>query len=144
MVSTPRFYGRVGGSLSLLKRWQPWHWPTSYIFDFVLCQQQLCDTSFQKTKSTGIRTAFNQIFKTRGLHFLSISKSHIFHLIFVLYPTPRIALSVRPSVTEKHRIVYSQCMYDAIIIMMTISIFCVRCDHHDDDDHHHLCTMQSS
>ena len=28
-------------------------------------------------------------------------------------PTPRISLSVRPSVTEKYRIVHSQCTYDA-------------------------------
>ena len=56
-----------------------------------------------------------------------------------IHQTPRIALSVGPFVTEKYRIVHSQCvydMYDAIVI-----IICVRCDHHDDDDNHHLCTM---
>ena len=47
---------------------------------------------------------------------------------------------VGPLVTEKYRIVYSQCIYDANIIPN------VRCDHHqDDDDHHyHLCMMRSS
>ena len=53
--------------------------------------------------------------------------------------------SVRPSVTEKYRIVHSQCvydMYDAIVMMMKIIIICVRCDHHHDDNHHPPCIMQ--
>ena len=59
--------------------------------------------------------------------------------------------SVRPSVTEKDRIVLaneytmrtSSPMYDAVKMMMMLIIY-VRCDHHHDDYHHHLCTMRSS
>ena len=51
----------------------------------------------------------------------------------------------------------SSFVYDAIVMMMTIIIICVRCNHHHNDDtiicvrcdhhdsnYHHLCTMQSS
>ena len=70
------------------------------------------------------------------------------------HPTPRIPLFVGWSVgplPKKYRIVLanaytmrtSSLMYDAII-MMTIIIICVRCDHDDDDDHHHPHTLRSS
>ena len=74
--------------------------------------------------------------------FLTVMSDHV---LIMINQTPRIALSVGPFVTEKYRIVHSQCIYDvydAIIIMMTIIVICVRCDHHDDDDHHHLSTMR--
>ena len=63
------------------------------------------------------------------------SCTHIY--VYIYNPTPRNALSVPPSVTEKYRIVYCQCIYKANIIPN------VRCAQ-DDDDHHHLFTMRSS
>ena len=63
-------------------------------------------------------------------------------IVILLLESP--CSSVRPSVTKKYRIVYSQCIYDADIITN------VRCgqddddDHHHDDYHHHLWTMRSS
>ena len=55
------------------------------------------------------------------------------HILLLESPCP----SVRPSVTEKYHIVYSQCIYDANIIPN------VRCGQDDGDDHH-SCTMRSS
>ena len=73
------------------------------------------------------------------------------YILLLESPCPSLRPSVRPSVTEKDRIVLaneytmptSSPMYDAVKMMMIIIIY-VRCDHHHDDYHHHLCTMRSS
>ena len=65
-----------------------------------------------------------------------------FSYVIFYHPTPRISLSVRPSVppsvTEKYRIVLANAytmrtsqMYDAVKMKMIIIIH-VRCDHHHD------------